>query len=453
MIVKTDYIKERGVSIGMFSRQGASTATLNSNFRDKRLKHRPPPAEKNHDSSTNLQTEESTPSKPRQRGKSAKDYFFRTVSREKNPRALSGQGTDAGLYKPKFDLVTGRAITLPISRLSENSARQTNNRPFCLQEAMTCEYKIRELQRKIAKKIEEVSENKLDLHALYNEKMIEKDVYKRLCDPELGIASDLPGPMDSPASRKSYYQRKRYSVRKGQTNVDLQVQQDKIEGILNQVREIDELRAELQELTEQNYEEYLNKEGQIVEKVHKHVPTPIPLDHQTERPPLVKKDIIHAFEDISLNKSTLNESFSKIHKFSSYVDRNPYKSIKGKCLQSYFIPMSVFELTRTRTTCAQVRMDKQKERESYYKTYLNSTCDYSNLNDLSFTSSVSRKDFSLVKMDRAVGRNSRHFTNNLERTTKPMTLLNSSSLGASKRNASFSQQRVKTQGNAILLNL
>lgn len=382
MIVKTERVQERGSSIGMFSRQGVLTSLINSNFRDKGYK---PPAHLHMRNEADLSTNESA-----SRGKSphsTQDHFFRSVSRERNPRIHVPFAPEIGKYKPTFNLVTPKPLIFTFSPMHSPTPRHRQHMPACLEAGTTCEFKIRDLNRQIGRKLKEIESYNLNVHELYNARLIEREIYRKLSDPEIIML--LAG-----------------SKRKERQVVEMSRLEEQVptaEKVYKIVKEVDNLRKALNEIVSKNAQVLKSKEGENPPLPKKHVVLPIEFQKQTERPPTVKKNHRHAFEDLDLNRSTLEGNSHRVRKFDDYTPRKSDLVMPGKSKQIYHVPNTAFDFVRPRTNGAQIRIDKQKSRDKgFYKDYLNSSCDYSNLNDVSLLISAKTKD--VVKMNKTTGR-------------------------------------------------
>lgn len=457
MLVKTDKVQEKGVSIGMFSRQGIATGTLNSHFRDKDFKS----PSKATDSPENIKKDSiefnDEAIKEQHRGQFTQSYFFRSISREKDPRRPVRSGAD-GIYKPNFDAVHTKPISLPLNQTSPTKKGSGSDI-----ESRVCDFKIRDIKRKIATKFKELSFYKLDLQSLFNQKLIEKEVYARLMDPELGIVMNKP----ITSSKNSSYRSRNAMA----DEEELRKQQGYVGEAYSKVKELDSLRAQLKTIIAKNVEKLRQKEDEIVEKPQKHVGSPLPLKQQLKRPPLINPNRSYDHEDLNINKSTIEINAHRAHKFSSYVERNLWGNLEDKPSPSYNVSIETFYLTRPRTkNGAMVELGKQKRRDHILgKHYVLSTSDYTDLNETSLSVSPHKKDRSLVNMDRTAGR-ANHFIPRLGITPKeqssPQDTINSfsfysfgnkllnTSLRAAMRSASArSDQVARTYASNFILEL
>ena len=384
MIVKTDKVRERGASIGVFSRQGFATTMLNSHFRDKGYLY----------GNTNLDSSDhhyETPHRKRKTRKTAPSSCFRVIPRDKNPRLHIPCAPDVGLYKPSFSQVLSKPISLPINPLPNPVRRKASQSPTPDDVSTSCGYKIREIKRLIKKQLEEISAYRFSLQELIKAKLIESEVYERLSDPEMVSLCTDDG-------------HSRHRQRKIEPS-NLQEQAEHAERVYHMAQEIDRMRETLKKLVDENMQALKEKEGVSPEKPKVHLNGPVRFDQQVDRPEIVRKDHVNAFEDLDVSRSSLHENSHRVRKFIDYTSRKPYLfEPRENILQHYDVPIKTFDLIKPLQNRAQIILEKQKKREEFNKKeFLNSMCDYINLNKSSEVVS-SRKDLSLVDMNKTTSR-------------------------------------------------
>jgi hypothetical protein len=175
MLIKTDSVKERGNSIGMFSRHGKATALIHSMFRDEKvIKSTKKKIEDEYLAQMISNKAAPTKKKENELRRSAdgprESYFFRYLSREK-AQPVKDKTPDSGIYKPKFTVVEPNTVFMAkYVKEDKPENKRHEHEPQCLAGGVNCEFQVRNLKKKIAVVKKEIAASNVDPTVLYNER-------------------------------------------------------------------------------------------------------------------------------------------------------------------------------------------------------------------------------------------------------------------------------------------
>jgi hypothetical protein len=375
MFVKTDFVKERGNSIGMFSRNGKATALLHSIFRDKKLKIKTkkdveddylarmlnPHAEKKeekHEAKSLNTTHES--------------FFFRAVSREK-AQPPKEKVPDFLSYKPKRSALEPKTAFFAIYTKPEHHRSRSvggKENPPCLHGGITCDFKVRNLKKKFEKIQQEVNSSEIDIVQLANHRVIDEKTFELFKDPGITLISKFSG---------------------NNTNGDLSSIPNP-QPLINLVMKYHKVKQELEHALQHNKEAMEHHEHAIPEKLRPKTPVPIPLHQQLPRPPLIRKTFYtensqntsfqtEGGSPSSTKKSFYNDNLRKTHHFDSYTKRKlPFPYEHMKCV---FVDADNYRKVKPRTE-PYIDIKKMVDRKGAFgdKVLTNSIADKADMNEL-----------------------------------------------------------------------
>jgi hypothetical protein len=372
MIVKTNDVKERGNSIGMFSRNGKATALIHSMFRDEKvIKTTKKKIEDEYlaqmlaNKTENKKKKEVEP--VRSSSVPKESYFFRSLSREKAQKTRD-RTPDAGIYKPRFTAVEPKTVFMgTLQRPVSHSVSFSQEAAPCLSGGVTCEFQIRNLKKKIEDVKREIKSLGLDVPSLYNERVIDDKIYDLCKDPDLGLMKPPPeggNALSNPAQFTNLIVK--YHNIKQHFNAALNKNKDEIDHSLHKINE--------------------NPRPKTV--------VPIPFKHQIDRPPIIKPTEYSRGEtsiieeggesEVNTSSSFYKDPLRKTHHFDSYPVRKlpfPYQHMK-----IHFYEMEKYVNVKPKRE-AYIDFDRsnKKVKSAFDTNHLtNSLADKSDLNELFF---------------------------------------------------------------------
>jgi len=301
----------------MFSRHGKMTSLIHSIFREKKDISSINPKHANEDDifdrflaqENGLNNDKSTLEAEKPSG----SFYFRSVSREK-AQPLRPKTPDVGRYRPKFDLVEPKVIYYPTVKEKLNKTISYDNRgPSCIKAGISCDYKIRQVQKKVETLRENINKSGVDVESLFKSNQISKGVYKLFKTPSLKVIKE-----NSKGAQ-------------GHQSADTIVTQDNYDAgfqnsheIVGKITTYTNLKEELTSLIQKNKENIKKTVGKIVDKPRPTTPVPLSFDLQISRPPIVKPKQYSkkSFDnDLSFTETTMRQNLNKTLNASFYQER------------------------------------------------------------------------------------------------------------------------------------
>lgn len=369
MIVKTNDVKERGNSIGMFSRNGKATALIHSMFRDEKIiKTTKKKIEDEYLAQMLANKTENKKKVEKEPVRSAsvpkESYFFRALSREKAQRTRD-RTPDSGIYKPRFTAVEPKTIFMgTYTRPNSNSVSFTKEPPPCLSGGVTCEFQIRNLKKKLEAVKREIKALGLDVPSLYNDRVIDDKTYELCKDPDLNLMKSPPDggqPLNNPAQ------------------------------FANLIVKFHNLKQHLNATYNRNKEEIDHGLHRINENLRAKTPVPIPFKQQIDRPPLIKPPdysrgdtSMQEESGLDTSQNFYNDPLRKTHHFDSYPVRKlpfPYQHMK----MHFYELQKYVNVKPKREAYIDFDRSNKKVKSAFDTNHLtNSVADKSDLNELFF---------------------------------------------------------------------
>ena len=318
MIVNTDLVKGNSRSIGMFSRHGKMTGLIHSIFREKKDISSFNPKHNNEDdvferflAQDNGANQESSTLEVE---KPSGSFYFRSVSREK-AQPLRPKTPDVGRYRPKYDLVEPKVVYLPTSKEKLNKTISYDNRgPGCIKDGISCDYKIRQIQKKVNELRSNINKSGVDVEGLYKTNQISKGVYKLFKTPSIKVLNEnSKGPVGYQSAD---------TIVTTQDNYDQGFQNS--HEIVGKITTYTNLKEELGSLIQKSKENIKKKEGKIVDKPRPSTPIPLPFDLQISRPPIVKPKQYSktgGFDNDTSFSQTMRQNQNQSLNWSFYQDK------------------------------------------------------------------------------------------------------------------------------------
>lgn len=347
MLVKTDAVKQNNRSIGMFSRNGKMTSLIHSIFREKKDMT----SSKNHiedDLFEGFGDQEAAQPKENARqemNRTSGSFYFRSVSREKSqpPRVKT---PEVGRYRPRFEMIHPKTVTYSSNKEKMNRTFTTEkDPPLCVKDGTLCEFKIRQLRRKIEDLRKVINNTDVDVEALYRNHLISRNIYKLFKTPSLKMFHQTPskGPNEP-------------TMVTTQDNLELGFQNS--HEIVNKIVAYSNLKEELAGLVNKNKENFVKTESKINDRPRSSTPTPLAFGLQTPRPPIVKRQFESFHNDFSLsdmgttmNKTFMNDRLRHTSNFGRSTKRKPIFSVKESALTYYeFDKFKVSKTDRNKVT-------------------------------------------------------------------------------------------------------
>ena len=371
MIVKTDKVKEKGFSIGMFSRGGKATTLLDINFRDKNDEEKMKKIflginldENEADDENKTKYSRPTTSLSDSKG----SFYFNSISREKHPIFKREKTPDSGIYRPKYESIHSRTSSFiyrpstssVISNTSTDEIIKKDKRilPSCLIDGNTCNFKIRDMKRQINKIREQINNSNIDLKTLYNERIIDQKDYNLFKSPSLTLLEKFEN--------------------QPKTNSALLALQQNPNQLIELVNEYHSLKSDMSNLLAKNIQDLGITRMNIADRPRTTSQIPLNLGKQLSRPNYsrLKNDF---YTDYSMNTSFMNEAFHKIHKFESTTPRKVFIS-KNKSLCEYDITNQILDKTRP-VSRAFIDIKQYYPRKLPTKSFLNTSVDVVDVNE------------------------------------------------------------------------
>jgi len=255
---------------------------------------------------------------------------------EKNSQFSKEKKTpDAGIYRPKFDLVFGRSTVYqyrPGSNLLSSTPEidekgQKLRVPQCIKQGVICDFRVRDLKKKVDKLRDVINASNVDMNALYHERIIDQKVFNMFKSPSITLLSKFdPEPKPNAAF------------------LAMQQNPNHLISIMNQYTQ---LKNEMNDTVRKNKEDLERSRSQIPDRCRVRPVTPLGLNLQLARPPLIRKS--QEYSELWLNSSHMNESSHKIHKFSSGTPRKVFAGDSNQA-NPYDVTNAVLDKVRPKST-------------------------------------------------------------------------------------------------------
>jgi len=369
-------MKDTGVSIGMFSRYGKVTTTIHSIFHEKKERSQPKQTLENELYKRFLNHENQTTKENlnKTEGNLEGSYFFRYVSREKaGPKRA--KTPDLGRYRPKHELTEPKVVYYPAPKEKTTRSRSNDiNAPNCVKHGSVCEYKARQLSKKIDVMRTEINTSGADVDLLYKNHLINKTAYNMFRSPSIKLIKRNGDDKNDQENQED-----------NSNNIDIfDPAFQKSQGVVAQMTAYNNLKEELKRLTQHNQDVLEKGRSTIPEKLRPKTPTPVPLYYQIARPPLIKPsspgesqvDISAVTEENNLNKTFGQNPFRNTCNFAHYSRRKSLFNNKDASLVFYeYDKFKVSNVDRNKTTALFHKTAKKPTRE----TTVGSMAEYSDL--------------------------------------------------------------------------
>lgn len=305
MIIKTDLVKETPVSIGMFSRYGKVTTVVHPIFHEKRERPQAKATLENELYKRFLnQNDHHSKEKPTKTDESLEgSFYFRCVSREKSEPKRS-KTPDLGRYRPKYESIEPKVIYFPTPKEKSTRARSNEqSMPNCVKHGSVCEFKARQLAKKIEILRNEINNSGADVEALYKSHLINKTTYNMFKSPSITLLKNIGEDKNEQADQDR--------------SADIDIFDpllQKSQGVITQMMNYYNLKEELKQLHQHNHDVLEKQRQTIPEKMRPKTPTPVPLNQQLTRPPLIKPEsTVGSQIDLSgiSEENNINRSFGR----------------------------------------------------------------------------------------------------------------------------------------------
>jgi len=332
MLVKTDAVKQNNRSIGMFSRNGKMTGLIHSIFREKKdltLTKK----QEDEELFEGFGDQESVHSKEKVRQdphRTSGSFYFRAVSRERSqpPRVKT---PEVGRYRPRFELVEPKSVTYSSTREKLNRTFTVEKQPpLCVKDGTLCEFKIRQLRRKIEDLRKVINSSDVDVEALYRNHLISRNIYKLFKSPSLKMFHQTPSKAPNEPT----------NMTTTQDNLELGFQNS--HEIVNKIVTYSNLKEELAGLVNKNKENFEKTGHKVNDRPRSSTPTPLAFSLQTQRPPVVKPQFESFHNEFSvidlanpMNKTFTNDTLRNTRGFDKYTKRKPVFPVKESALIFY----------------------------------------------------------------------------------------------------------------------
>ena len=370
MIVKTDKIKEKGISIGMFSRGGKATILLDNHFRDKNDEEK---FRKNF-SEKNLRNEEDDENKKKYTRPASSllecrgSFYFHTTSRDQHPIFKREKTPDPGIYRPKYESIHSKSrsfIYRPASLSTianiptpdENIKKEKEIIPLCLIDGNTCDFRLRNIKKQIDNIRQQINNSNIDVQTLFNEKIIDEKTYSLFKSSSLTLLQNYES--------------------QPKANAALLALQQNPNNLINLINQYYSLKNDIRSILTRNIDDLNNRRLNIADRPRIRSTTPLELRKQLSRPDHNRRKNDYSAE-YSMNKSYMNEAFHKIHKFESATPRKTFMN-KNKSLGEYDITNDILNKTRP-ISKAFIDFERYYPRKLQAKRFLNTTVDVIDIN-------------------------------------------------------------------------
>jgi len=329
MLVKTDAVKQNNRSIGMFSRNGKMTSLIHSIFREKKdlILGKKPEEEEFFEGLGEPESVQAKEKVQQDMNRTSGSFYFRAVSREKSlpPRVKT---PEVGRYRPRFELVEPKSVTYSSTRERLNRTSTAEKQPpLCVKDGTLCEYKIRQLRRKIEDLRKVINNSDVDVEALYRSHLISRNIYKLFKSPSLKTFHQKAG--NEPTNMTTT-----------QDNLELGFQNS--HEIVNKIVTYNNLKEELAKLVNKNLENFEKTGHRINDRPRSSTPNPLAFNLQTPRPPVVKRQFESFHNDFSMidlgttmNRTFMNDTLRNTRGFEKQTKRKQVFPVKESALIFY----------------------------------------------------------------------------------------------------------------------
>lgn len=388
MLVKTNAVKENSNSIGMFSRYGKVTTIIHSIFREKKELVKPKKAIES-DLFSRFVAQENDQTHERMNTtheRATGSFYFRSVSRDRaqRPRART---PDVGRYRPKYDLVEPKVVNYTSTRERENYASGSDHRPNCVKDGSGCDFKARQLKKKIIELRREINNSGADVEALYKNNVINRAVLKLFKSPSIKLLKNEVDDKDDQSSSDNLAALQDYDGNYQKSN-----------AVVSQIIAYHNMKEEYKAMIHKNKENLEKCEERIPDRPRATTPIPLQFDYQLPRPPIVKPPKYQGGSSaldlssthLETNTTFANDRLRNTRGFENYTKRRTL--FPGNDISLIFYEYDKFKTTKPNNIKAVPQFGKMKARPGSQQPK-ESAVDYTDL--LKSFQTVARKtDFS-----------------------------------------------------------
>ncbi len=224
--------------------------------------------------------------------KSLGTFYFRSISREK-AQPTRAKTPDVGQYRPKFEIIAPKVVYFTSTKEKISKSKVVDQEaPKCLKNGIFCDFKIRQLQKKIAKLRTVINKTNVDAELLYKNNIINKEVLALFKSPSLKFIHQQPPKEGEMKTDPNIPKHEAYDP--GNQNSH---------EIVGKVINYSNLKNELDGLMNKNKENIEKIENKIADKLCRTTPIPVPFNLQISRPPIAKPKDYSVKKELTLNST------------------------------------------------------------------------------------------------------------------------------------------------------